>query len=251
MKAHEILRNHFEKKKKVKGYSLRALARDLAVSAPFISNVLAGKKGIPLAKLATLARLLDIDPQTLQEIKSQLVGAKTPSAPGPISSWEPSEKKHLSALRQWYYIALLEMTSCEGFKNDPKEIAAKLGVSHQSVEVALRELVSMGLLEQKKGTLRKTTDHLRLGSLQALEDVRSFHRQMLGKAEKELHKTEAADFEQRLITGITVTASPEKIAVAKQMLSDSLHQIANFLIEEKGSEVYHLSGQLFPLTKRK
>lgn len=251
MKAHEILDAHFKRKKKVRGYSLRALARDLGVSAPFMSNVLSGKKPIPLKKLDSLVRLLDIDPQTHQEIRSQLLVTERPLAPGPISEWQPSEIKHLSILRQWYFLALLEMTSCEGFKNDPLDIGSKLGISPKSVEVALRELVFTGLLKEENGSLSKTTRYLRLGSSQSLDDIRRFHRQMLEKAGETLCKTDAADFERRLITGITITAPREKIAVAKKMLSDTLHQIANFLTEEKGNEVYHLSGQLFPLTQRK
>ena len=72
---------------------------------------------------------------------------------------------------------------------------------------------------------------LRLASAKSQPEIRNFHKQMLKRAEEELKKTSPEDFERRLITGITITADPDKIEVAKKMLSDALHEIANLLGE--------------------
>ena len=73
---------------------------------------------------------------------------------------------------------------------------------------------------------------------------------MMAKAQHELsEKNTESDFEKRLITGITLTASPEKIAEAKKKLAEALHDIANDLIEGEGTQVYHLAAQFFPLSK--
>lgn len=73
---------------------------------------------------------------------------------------------------------------------------------------------------------------------------------MMKKAQEELMKKHSdIDFEKRLMTGITFTASPEKIRDVKKKLSDALHEIANDLIDDNGTEVYQLAAQLFPLTK--
>ena len=74
---------------------------------------------------------------------------------------------------------------------------------------------------------------------------------MLKRADEELDRTSASAFDRRLIMGITFSANAEKIAVAKKMLADALHEIAGFLMEGEGNEVYHLAAQLFPLTDRK
>ncbi|RYZ95173.1 MAG: DUF4423 domain-containing protein [Proteobacteria bacterium] len=90
-----------------------------------------------------------------------------------------------------------------------------------------------------------------MGSAKPNADIRRFHASMLERAQRELqHAVNEEDFERRLITGITISASPEKIAAAKQRLAECLHEIANELIEDKGTEVYHLAAQLFPLTKK-
>jgi hypothetical protein len=101
------------------------------------------------------------------------------------------------------------------------------------------------------GQFKKANVRLRWGSAKSLAEIRNFHDQMLAKAQETLRQqTEDADFQRRLITGITVSANPEKIEAAKRKLAECLHEIANDLTAEPGSAVYHISGQLFPLTKK-
>lgn len=249
MTAYEVLRLQFEKKKKVHGYSLRALARDLGVSAPFLSNVLKGKKRLPKKLIEPVIRILDIDHETALLLKQESPSWSETRGYGTVK-WIPSEKKSLSILRHWYYVPIMDLTSCSNFDGRVETIAQRLSLSVAVVEVALRELLAAGLLEAKDGRITKATRLMRLASSNSMDDIRTFHRQMLKKAQDELTKTSTEDLHQRLISGITVTASPETIEKAKQMLHESLHEIAQFLCEGEGTEVYHLAVQLFPLTQK-
>jgi hypothetical protein len=130
-------------------------------------------------------------------------------------------------------------------------IASRLRIAKTTAEVAVRELISLGLLKETNGKLSKVNRKLRFGSSKSLREIRQFHSQMLGKAQEELRDfTDDADFSQRLITGITLTAGPDKIDAARRKLAECLHEIANDLTEDDGTEVFHLSAQLFPITKR-
>ena len=250
MKANEILRHHFERRKRG-GYSLRALARDLEVSPAFVSNVFSGKKKIPAKMIARAAKILDIDSETVLEIRRQVEpGAAVFKAPSASAAWKVGAKKNLSSLRQWFYVAIMELTCCADFDGSIATLARRLKLSRTTVEIAVRELTALGLLIEKNGRIVKNEAYLRLASATSAPEIRNFHRQMLKKAEEELAGAEG--FEQRLITGITVTADPQRLAVAKKMLSDALHDIANYLSDGgEATEVYHVGAQLFPLTKEK
>lgn len=252
MKAHEILKEHFERKKR-KGYSLRALARDLGVSPAFVSNVFSGKKKPPLKLVQKAAKVLDIDSVAVLEIRRQLQGEESVAPiPGKGSGtrWKPASKKSLSALRHWYYLAALETTLCKDFDGTAAYIARRLALPPSTVEITLRDLVALGLLEEKEGKVRKPTKHLDIASAESKAEIRGFHRQHLRLADTELENPDPAAFERRLVTGITVTADRKRIDVAKKMLADALFDIANYLSEGEPNEVYHLGAQLMPLTKR-
>lgn len=249
-----ILNKHFQKKKKT-GYSMRALARDLDISPAFVSSLFSGKKKLPLKMVKSICKRLDIDSETALEIQKKLLPASaalmyaTFDKENATYKWQEADKRTLSALRQWFYVAILELVTCKSYDGTVAYIARRLKLSTTSVEVAIRELQALGLISLQEGQYLKSTQHLKISVSKSIHEIRNFHRQMLRKAEEELKDVNDEDYEKRLIMGITVSASVEKIAIAKKMLSDSLHEIANFLSDDKGDEVYHLAGQLFSLTK--
>lgn len=255
MKTHLLLKKYVTKRK----ISLRSLAAELELSPSFLSRVMSGAKPIPYALLLRLIDALDIEPEIASTLKNshsvQLEDLKAPRK-GPaevqtsLQEWELAETPDFNILRQWFYLALLDITTLTNFDGTTKMMAQRLGLSLTATEIAVRELLAKGLLVEEKGRLRKTRKKLRWGSAQALNDIRHFHDQMLEKAQIELRQaTSQEEFSRRLIMGITVTASERKIEAAKKKLSECLHEIANDLIQETGDEVYHLSGQFFPLTK--
>lgn len=256
--THLVLRRYFERKKGLPGYSLRALAGRLKMSASFLSRVLSGKKSIPFALLLKLQRALDIEPEVFSLLKEahsireapgiRLRGrAKVQSA---LKDWNLVSSQQLASLNQWYYLAILEMTTLSNFDGNPETIARRLKISQPVAELALRELERQGLVEYQDGMLKKSQVKLRWGSARSLREIREFHRQLLVKAQQELiQSTSDSDFARRLISGITLSVAPDKIEWAKQRLNECLHEIANQLSDDPGSEVYHLAVQFFPLTK--
>lgn len=130
-------------------------------------------------------------------------------------------------------------------------IASRLSLSPETVKVALRELHSFGLIELGNGLYKKTKSKIRFTSATSTQVIRKFHDDLMEQAQLILRKGGDEDeFQRRLITGITVTCSPEAMQAAKRKLSECLFEIANDLTSAPGTEVYHLAAQLFPLTKR-
>lgn len=260
MQTHEILRKYFERKRKSqRGFSLRGLAQRVDLSPSFLSRVLAGKKPVPYELLLKLAAQLDIEPEVLTGLKKAYLGEPEDARPAKkgrvqvetqMEEWSLGDKRALTVLRQWFYLPILEMTSLEDFDGSVGTIARRLGLSKTTAEVAVKELVDLGLMKETKTGYRKTNRKVRLSSGKSLPEIRRFHSMMMTRAQKELETATGDEaFARRLITGITVTASPSKIEWAKGRLSECLHEIANALTEDAGTEVYQLAAQLFPLTK--
>lgn len=262
MTAARILDTQFHRKKAAQpGYSVRAFARDLGVSPSFASQVLTGKKRFPARLVGRAVKVLDLDGDKARELKQACLpdaikdGAVAPSLSEiqqlraqMKNRWSEVSRDKLKALRHWYYVALLDLTTCRGYDGTAKFIAARLGLAEPTVEVAMRELSELELLTMQNGKLVKSAREIRMGSARSLTDIRRFHSQMLDKAKQVMvEQTSDEDFSRRLITGISVATTPEKIEIAKQMLSESLHEIAAFLAEGESTEVFHLSAQLFPV----
>lgn len=243
---------YFERKRESSpGFSLRALAKRLDVSASFLSRVLNGQKPIPAELLPRLARALDVEPELLAKERA----AETPKkanvkVSGAFQDWELAEVEATQILRNWYNLPILELTTLENFDGTAESISKRLKISPTTTEIALRELVGLGLIECTDGRYRKTATKLRFITSKTNNLFRKFHDDMLEQGQVELRNgVTEEEFQRRLMIGITISADPEKVKQAKHKLAEFLYQLANELIESPGTEVYHLSAQLFPLTK--
>ncbi|RYZ66071.1 MAG: DUF4423 domain-containing protein [Proteobacteria bacterium] len=229
MQSHQLLQKYFDKKKANSGYSLRALARDCDVSPSFLSRVLSGQKALPYALLVKMGKVLDLEPEALSSLKASHSGtdvtdttkpAKTKVESGkqlltaPAQDWDLAEKSDFSILRNWFYIPILDLTLLESFDGSLEMIADRLGLALPTVEVAVRQLISANLLTQTNGKIRKAKDKLRFASQNNIADIRRFHDQMMAQAQSRLH------------------------------------EIAEDLMQDSGTDIYQLGAQLFPLTKK-
>jgi transcriptional regulator with XRE-family HTH domain len=255
MTMQAVLKKYLLKKKKAHtGFSIRSLARDLQVSPSFLSRIFNSQKAVPYGLLLKLKKPLGIEDEVFQTILDRYSGPiSTPLQPteqSPLENWDFAENSSFSVLRQWFYLPILECTTLKGYDGSFKKIAKKLGLSETVVEIAVREMAALGLMIEKNGHFTKSKSMLRWSTSTSKSEVRNFHHQMMTKAQELLRFSNTEeDYSKRLITGITLTVSPNKINRAKKLLSDALHNIANELGQDKGSEVYQLSGQLIPLTK--
>jgi uncharacterized protein (TIGR02147 family) len=260
VKVYQVVQEHFTKKKAFSPkFSLRSLAAQVERSPSFLSRVLRGEKPLPFDLMLKLSSALDIEHEVVMNLKKgyQIAPAATAlpakgraEMTAPLKDWGVAELKTFDILKQWFYLPILELTTLSNYDGSVATIARRLGLSPVTVEIALRELTSLSLLTLRDGRLMKTRKRLRWGAAKSGAAIRQFHEQMLERAKIALReRTQTSDVEQRLITGITLTTTPDKIEEAKLRLSDFLHELADDLMAGEGTEVYHLAAQLFPLTK--
>ncbi|MEK7691021.1 MAG: TIGR02147 family protein, partial [Bdellovibrionota bacterium] len=142
-------------------YSLRAFARDLAISAPRLSRVLSGTEGISRSAATSLGKRLGLSKEETTHLcylaESQFARSRIRRAQarklielraGADSNLQLDAFKIVS---DWYHFALLELTLTTGFQNDPDWMARQLGISIHEVRGALERLKRLDALTETEG----------------------------------------------------------------------------------------------------
>jgi uncharacterized protein (TIGR02147 family) len=254
----ELLRSYFDRKKNSRsGFSMRLFASSLGVAPSFASDILNGKKTIPLSRLSELKKVLELDELSLNLIKRALVEEALMEQGLDVEqtfkkqasrNYALSTKPNFSILTPWYNVAIMDLTTCDNFKKDPSWIAKRLGISKYQVEQSLNLLLSRGLLKESKGTYKKVNNKIRLALSESHEEIRKYHGQMIDKAKVELFsKTSKEAFELREIAGITIATNPKNISRARQRLVEAIHEVADILSEGECTDLYQINTQLFTL----
>lgn len=252
----EVLQAALRRKKQVNpAYSLRALARDLGVSAAFASKMMAGQKLPPKDRLEKLSFLLELDvPEKealvkavrLDPFSARVLGdAKRKTSPR-----KTSEAPARDILGHWANLAVLEGLTLDAPHDDPGALAERLGLSAGEMKKVLGTLARAGLIEEVDGTWCKRDQHLYVAGGRSRAEVRAFHLMMIEKAKAELGKTGQEDFDRRLINGFTIAVNPEHLERLKSKIIDFLDELSREAAEGEPREVYQCNMQFFPLTKK-
>lgn len=253
-----ILTTYFERKKlNNPKYSLRALARDLDLSASYVSQVMTGKKTLSESRIKDFVRVLELDDIAVIQLRRSMnldqdYSGKPISGDDLnfLSKYSPLEEKKYHILSDWYNIAIMDLTTTIGFQSDPHWIAKRLGLSVLEVEIALERLLEAKLIMKKDGAYIKSENKMRLPTSRSKQIIRKFHKQMIEKAYQELHhNTSEDDFRARLITGATFAIKKDQIEDIQKHIHEKLYEIGELSAKENCDELYQLNIQFFPLTK--
>lgn len=252
-----ILKLYFDRKRvAMPSYSLRALARDLKVSPAYLSQLFNGKKAVPESRIADFIRILDMDDIAVLQLKDAIHPEEVRTRRlvqedmDFFTRFRPLDKKKYAILEQWYMVAIMDLTTTEGFQASPEWIARKLKITAVEAELAVETLKAHNLLEEVDGKLRKVDIKLRFPTKITQAVIRKFHKQMIKKAYEELdHRFSDEDFQDRLIVGSTFAMNKQHLELLKQKVQEALYEISLKGGEGPCESVYQLNIQLFPLSR--
>ncbi|MGZ3775410.1 MAG: DUF4423 domain-containing protein [Pseudobdellovibrionaceae bacterium] len=224
-------------------YSLRAFARDLNVGATTLSDVLADKRSLSKTNLQKVIDRLAVSPLDQEKLwTSYKVFAQR---------LEADDRTYLDEtifrlIADWYYLAILNLAKIKNNQAKSQWIANRLGIKKSEAAEALERLLHLGLLKKSRGRLIRTSKPI--GTTRDIPSaaIRKHHTQNLHLAEESLHRDPV---QTREFGSITMAVNPERLPLAKEILTKTRKKIADLLDEGAVSEVYTLSFQLFPLTK--
>ena len=262
-----LVENAFKRKQSlVPHYSRAALARDWGVSAAFVSNILTGKKFIPMDRLPKLMSLLELDLNEKKELLRLLSIEHQSQDPllKPLAEIAQNGENKFNTIRKtvmkaytgvlshWSHLAILESLSTDSANRGVQGIADLLSLPSQRIEKSLELLAQNGLIISSKNFWKKNDHHIYFSSGRSRAEIRNFHSIMIEKAKIEMEtKIQDIDFQRRLINGYTLAFNPENLEKVKAKLQELMSEVSLEGSEGICTEVYQLNLQFFPLSKTK
>lgn len=245
-------------------FSLRALARSLGVSHTYLSLILNGKKTLSLKRAIQFAQLLGLDKREsdlfietakneasgrlLERLQLNPEGSRARAKKVKQQRFFELESDRFHIVADWYHFPIMVLTETKGFRQDPKWIAQRLGISPEQVVDGIDRLKRLGLLEEKNGQLRKSDHPVLVRPKRADVSVRTYHEKMIAMALEALSKV---DFEARDFNGYVIPVNVSRIPEAKKRIAKFCVAMMEFLSEGECTELFQLNLQLFPLTNYK
>jgi uncharacterized protein (TIGR02147 family) len=239
-------------------YSLRAFARDLGMPASKLSQNLRGLCGISVAKAEGIAdkiQLRDDDRRLFlalvesQHARSRVARQQAATALEKIRRDKMDElsAEKFAIVRDWYHMAILEMSDMVGFRNDAAWIGSRLDLPVDIVKEALARLLEVGLLKEDEGRLVQTQMDLELPSGLPSRSVREHHKQILTKA---IVAVDEVPVEEREYSTQTFAIARSVLPELKSLVREFQRQVARLSSQGEKDGVYALSIQLFPLLEK-
>ncbi|WP_413294906.1 TIGR02147 family protein [Bdellovibrio sp. HCB185ZH] len=235
----ELLR----RKRDNKNYSLRAFAEFLEISPGRLSELISGKRPLSKKMKVKISQRLG-----LTEINNLLE-----SQPRNLTFSDRSDYHFLSndafaVLADWYHFAILSLADTRDFQADPKWIAKRLGISALEAKEALNRLRNVGAIEFDGSKMKKTNKSVRAGNGLDSQALRISHRQSIEQALLSLNETPT---DLRDITSITMAIDLKKLPLAKKIIQEFRHKMADVMEVGNQTEVYNLNIQLVPVSTRR
>ena len=234
-----------DRKSRNPSYSLRAFARDLGIGSTSLSDVLAQKRKLSKRNIEKISSKLSLSPievdLLLREIKGPFRKTKKE-----IERLE-IEEDSFRLMADWYYLGILNFAKLEDNHANPVHIAKRLGISVEKSQLALDRLIRMNLIEIREGMLVRTSNPISTTYDVPSRAIRKHHRDNLHIAESSLDHDEVFI---RNFNSVTMAIDPSRIPEAKVILQKTVEKIEKVLEVNDPTEVYTLSFQLFPVSRR-
>jgi uncharacterized protein (TIGR02147 family) len=233
-------------------YSLRAFARDLEVSAGYLSDILKGRYCLSRDGAQKLAKKLNLSKEEESVLiestriaqnkkKSNRLGARLQRR---FSERLPDDQ--FKQISDWYHYAILELFYLKSFKEDPRWIGHYLGISIGEASQALDRLERLKLLKRApSGRLTLSNDWTTTSEDIPSDALKNHNGQILEKAKKALY---SQPVEKRDISSTTLAISRTRIPEAKRMIREFKNKFEDTFGKSRSKNaVYCLSTLFFEL----
>ena len=149
-----------------------------------------------------------------------------------------------AAVRDWYHMAILEMTEIKGFRSDVSWLSQALGLPVNIVREAVERLQSLGLLSCIETPWRQTQKDMELPSGVPSRTIREHHKQILTKA---IVAIDSNSVEKREYSSMTFAFDKNLMPELKSAMREFQRKMSRLASSGEKNSVYVLSVQLFPV----
>jgi uncharacterized protein (TIGR02147 family) len=238
----ELLKDEFTKRaSRNPMYSLRCFARDLDVQAGALSQFMNFKRNVSNNYFQKIKTGLKLDEHAVEEARDEFMYGKR--------SKVVLQEDQYDLLRNWVYLAILELTTVDGFLPEILWISEKLKIEEDICREVIKNLFSMGALKEEDG---KWIDSFEDVTFITNEDMdiecgRVFQKQILNKAMSSIDVDGGDDKSHTSIMGgMDVRLIPEVKSRIKRFRRETEEYIEQN--SKNKNSVYNLNLNFFQLS---
>lgn len=244
---HKLKEDLSLKQKQNPHYSLRAYARDLGLHSSTLSQILKGKRALPLKNAGEVAFKLNLGPKEKTLFLESLYKTKTSIDDIDISQDDRFliDESYYKVIAEWEHYAVLTLFDVASFEATPLEISQRLGITENRADVVLNNLLNCELIKHEKGKLVKSHSSIRTTEDITSQALRESHKEVLEMGKEKLDKVAV---EKRDYSSMTIAVDPEKMTEAKTIIREFRQKMLALLRDGNKTGVYQLAIQFYPLT---
>lgn len=240
-----LMRELSSRKSKNPRFSLRAFAKFLEMSPAQLSLLINGKKNLTSKQASKIIERLDLTTgDAFNLLSSTTPYLKKLKLELPELHYLPEEEFNL--ISDWIHFAILSLSKIKNNKPNANWIAKKLGIDSLKAMEAFMRLQRLGLITVDQSGFKQSTAQLTTTTDIPSASIRRYHKTNLDLAKEKL---DSEPLERREFSAITMAVNPKKMKKIRKLIDEFTQLIHNELEDDRASEVYTLSIQLFPLTK--
>lgn len=230
-------------------YSLRAYARDIGIHPATLSQIINGKRTLPLKECDKVAKKLNLGPKEQVLFKESLTSKKTVLDSIKIPAEDQRlmlDDSYYKIISEWEHYAVLELFELADFQRSKEEVAARLDLTVNRTDVVLNNLKICQLIEvDAEGKLLKVQSDVKTSEDISSQALRESHKETLQMG---IAKIEAVPVELRDFSSSTLAIDMSKLPEAKLIIREFRRKMATLLASGEKKEVYQLAIQFYPLT---
>ena len=224
-------------------YSLRAFANQLEMSHTTLSRILSAKRNLSSTAIDSITKKLGLSPVEAEAFKSN---NKTDT----IHPYFLIQQDNFSAISEWYFDTILELSLIKKFDLKPAKIAKALNISELQAKLALETLERLDLLKKNnRGKYilqeKNTTNELDLDFTNAAK--KKYQKSILEKSSKALEDLPRT---KRDHTSTTMAIDSADLPKVKELIQKFRKELNKYLQRDdvNPDQVYQLQVSFFPLT---
>jgi uncharacterized protein (TIGR02147 family) len=231
-------------------YSLRAYAKHLGVHSSTLSQILNGKRALPLKSSLHIIRKLSLGPieqtlfmESIYKKKTQLDQIKIDENTDRFIL----DESYFKVIAEWEHYAIITLFDVADFTPTTKDISKRLNITETRTEVVINNLITSGLLKyDDKRRLKKAHNQVR-----TTEDIASTALQLSHLETLEIGKNKLKDLEVELrdFSSSTMAMDIKQITEIKALIREFRQKILSLVKTGQKSDVFQLAIQFYPLTQ--
>ena len=242
----EMLKQEFvDRKERRPQYSERAFARDLGLSAGFISLLFNHKRSLSPTMALKISQLLNWSESKSDAFIASVQQAKLstrksgdfPKDEDLIEELKYDQFRLISNVRHFAVLEFVENRK----KATVEKICDYFSIGSAECEIILYRLTRLKMVRQQGNIYVAEPKKRKLKSVPS-EAIRSHHSQCLDLAQKALVEQ---SFEEREFRSLTLSLDPKKIETAKKEMERFLSSFSKKYSTQSRGEVYQVNMQLF------